>query len=432
MAGKSWVVRQAGSWSPEHVGGIESCTQLLTQLHPFVYVTLNGEFPDLYKAPFTEMESFQLEVNATPSQMGRLAHFSQVRAIEFKCSGVNCSGDEASWRVRMFVEGGALKEWEEKVKACLQVGKFDISCHQRANTHVATPSQVEQLTSHAKLGRPVEARQILEEIIAAGGRPDRYAWSALVSAYAKLGQIHQMEMVIQEMGTHGFAPNDHAYNMMVAAYSRHGCPRQIREVFGQMEAKGIQKNKFLYTSLLAAYAKCGRAKEAVRVMDEMTADGVEPTVVTYNSLITAYVNVNQMLEAEKAFEKMKELGLVPDKFTYTTLMMGHTQQGNKDKAQDLLDQMQQLGLSDEIARVIQQKEGKHPSSQKMCRHGAGCARHAAGTCRFQHPPAEAGSTNTDMSSKSAHNKSKVANPWRQHTNRQRRNCDNTPRNWRRV
>lgn len=393
--------RAAGQWIPQFVGGLPDLDGCLADdAAPFVYLTTRGEPPELYDAPFAEMQKYSIVTDAPACELSALAQAPGVRAVEYK----RLPSPAGTWRVRVYVENATTTEFDEwclSSKSALWARRMK----QDAQLVRVPDDKLEALIEYAKTGNAEQARALIAEITATGGRPDQFAWSALLSACAK-SDLVCMNSVMHEMQENGVVPNAHGLNAVSGAYSKAGQPESIRRMMREMDDAGVGMNVYIFTSLVAAYGKSGQPLSASNVLDSMRAGGVPPNVATYNALISAWCKASSeqtvpmhtaLRQAADAFQQMQQVGLRPDTYTYTALMDAYLQAGDPHTALAMVQKMEADGLqADETSTIIagnihrtlqQQADGPPRLAQNVSEHTR-CkgSRAATGTERSQIVP----------------------------------------------
>lgn len=374
--------RAAGQWIPQFVGGLADLGGCLAHDEaPFVYLTTQGEPPELYDAPFAEMQKYSIVTDAPACELSALAQAPGVRAVEYKRQ----HSPPGTWRVRVYVENSTTTEFDEwclNSKSALWARQMK----QDAQLVRVPDDKLEALIEYAKTGNAEQARALIAGITATGGVPDQFAWSALLSACAK-SDLVSMNSVMHEMQANGVVPNTHGLNAVSGAYSKAGQPESIRRMMREMDDAGVGMNVYIFTSLVAAYGKSGQPLSASNVLDSMRAEGVPPNVATYNALISAWCKASSeqtvpmhtaLRQAADAFQQMQQVGLRPDTYTYTALMDAYLQAGDPHTALAMVQKMEADGLqADETSTIIagnihrtlqQQADGPPGLAQNVSEH----------------------------------------------------------------
>ena len=373
--------RAAGQWIPQFVGGLTDLDGSLAHDEaPFIYLTTQGELPELYATPFAEMQKYSIITDAPPCELSSVAQAPGTRAVEYK----RPTSPAGTWRVRVYVENCSTAEFDAW---CLNSESALWARPMTQDTpFVRMPDvHLDELMQCAKLGRSDRAHELIAEITATGGVPDQFAWSALLSACAK-SDLASMRSVMHEMAEHGVLPNAHGFNAVTGAFSKAGQPESIQKMILQMKEAGVAMNVYVFTSLVAAYGKSGRPVDASHVLEDMRTEGVQPNVATYNALISAWCKGSSeqtlpahtaLRQADNVLQQMQQAGLRPDTFTYTALMAGYLQAGDPHTALAMVQKMEADGLqadetsttvAEEIHQALRQADGQPKLAQKVSEH----------------------------------------------------------------
>ncbi|KAK3262563.1 hypothetical protein CYMTET_28588 [Cymbomonas tetramitiformis] len=144
-------------------------------------------------------------------------------------------------------------------------------------------------------GKPAEARQVLEEMQAAGVEADEDTQRALQmpskvvvtnNNYRLNGLLQRREIskawkLFSQLERDG-AADEHLYTMMLKACDN---STQVLKLKQRMQTYGISPNVMVYNALMRSLTLKGRAAEAKQVLEEMQAAGVEADEDTQRALV---------------------------------------------------------------------------------------------------------------------------------------------------
>eukprot|EP00854_Cymbomonas_tetramitiformis_P003781 gene3781-4731_t len=195
-------------------------------------------------------------------------------------------------------------------------------------------------------GKPAEARQVLEEMQAAGVQADSKTQRALYMPselaakinHERLKQLlHRREvskawMLLSQLEKVGVA-DEPLYTVMLKACDHSA---EVRSLKQRMQTNGISPKVLVYNALMRSLTLEGRAAEAGEVLKEMQAAGVEadedtqrrmqtygisPNVMVYNALMRSLTLKGRAAEAKQVLEEMQAAGVEADEDTQRALVM---------------------------------------------------------------------------------------------------------------
>lgn len=116
----------------------------------------------------------------------------------------------------------------------------------------------------------------MEEMKAAGVRPNDRTYSALVSAYASGGEWERAEAALEAMQKAGVEANVVTYSALIGAYEKGGQWARADAAFEDMQTAGLTPNISTYNPLLNLLWQSGRRRRALELLKRATAEGVYP------------------------------------------------------------------------------------------------------------------------------------------------------------
>jgi len=141
----------------------------------------------------------------------------------------------------------------------------------------------------------------------------------------------------------GMKPDKTAYTQLLSAYSAQGDVENALLVFRKLKDQEIPDNQDYHTAIVACVN--GRdQKAATRVLREMKKDGITPGVETCNVVLSGYVAEGNVAEATKLFSKMKKANTR----TYNLLMSICFNGEQPEKAMAYWNQIEKVGLKPDL------------------------------------------------------------------------------------
>jgi len=239
----------------------------------------------------------------------------------------------------------------------------------------------------AKLGRFVEAFEVLKELEARGGRACVITYTSLVSASLKEGDLSRAWFLFRGMRRLGVEPSLDSYRAMIHGLCHYGQVLQVEaahRLVHEMNRKFPQQCPDIqaYNLLMDGYSRVENMREAMNLLDEMRALNAQPDLITYTTLITGYSKQRNLAQIRFVFNELKRSGLAldraslnafvggavrcddmqlalqvfqemervsgslaPDLITFSALISGHLYQGNPEDAWKMYSELRQRGIA---------------------------------------------------------------------------------------
>lgn len=175
------------------------------------------------------------------------------------------------------------------------------------------------ISAHARAGNAAAAQGWLDKMTAAGIAPDAVAFNAACSAHARLGDAAAAMRCVDAMRAAGVEPTASTHAILVNALVKAG---QLDAASASLQAllvAGERLSAPTFNTLISAYGKAGRRPDAEAAFSAMLAANVRPSLVTYNALASVYALEGDIDAAEAAVHAASQRGFAPDRFTYAAL-----------------------------------------------------------------------------------------------------------------
>ncbi|CAM9219017.1 unnamed protein product, partial [Scytosiphon promiscuus] len=249
------------------------------------------------------------------------------------------------------------------------------------------------LSACAKCGQVARAAQLLEEMQEKYGvAPDVRSYNSLMSGHERAGEWREALALAKKMeekaaaaadpgvGGEGEAasvlPNVVTFNSVIGACKRAGRSEEALAVLGMLRRKGVQPDVISFNSAIGACASGGKWEAALQLLELMPSEGVTPDLMTYNIALDACVKGGQWEMAMSLFEELVVLSsgddgdenLRPDLYTYNTLMTVFSNAGMLPRALELLEEAKAGGLSPDVvtySTLIRACERSMPSQPEV-------------------------------------------------------------------
>ncbi|GBG61379.1 hypothetical protein CBR_g20410 [Chara braunii] len=159
-----------------------------------------------------------------------------------------------------------------------------------------------------KLSRSKRAylmRDVYEDMLMDGIRPNRDTFHLLIPACMKAHRLQDVMYFFSEMKSSGLIPDLVLFNCIISTCGRCFQVRRAFEVAEEMQALGIQPKLRTFVALLNACGTSGRVEEAYDVVRQMAGHGLTLNKYCYSALITAHKNRRPV--TQDTFVKIFEL-----------------------------------------------------------------------------------------------------------------------------
>ncbi|XP_076899755.1 uncharacterized protein LOC143553708 [Bidens hawaiensis] len=239
--------------------------------------------------------------------------------------------------------------------AAKRYGKFDLlSGFFREMVDLGVGITVYSMTmavsAMCKVGESVKARELVNEMIVKGVKPNANTYNVLIDTHLKKHEFNEVEVVLDSMKTESVSVsyNVVTYTLLIEFYSVLGKIEDAQKVFDEMLEKGIAADVYAYTSLISCNCKLGKMKRVFELFDELTERGLVPNVHTYGVLLKGVCKAGEMKAAEVLLSEMKSKGLEVNDVIINTLMDGYCKKGNVDDAINLQSLMEKKGFKPSV------------------------------------------------------------------------------------
>jgi len=195
-----------------------------------------------------------------------------------------------------------------------------------------------------------EAKQLLNDIVQAGGVADVITYNTLAKGYAKAGRMEDCFSLYETMRERGLAPSQVTYGILLDGLINDNEVERAVQVFKTMIKDGCEPNTVLYTTLIKGFARVGQVDQAVELFNQMRKDkDKQPDVITFSILIKANCDAGRLAEALKLLMSMTEIGLKPDEVVFNNLLSGCIQDCNVELANELYAEMHKTKVKPTVA-----------------------------------------------------------------------------------
>ncbi|KAL6574479.1 hypothetical protein OROMI_011764 [Orobanche minor] len=197
---------------------------------------------------------------------------------------------------------------------------------------------------YCKKNDPIEARSVLDHMLADGFEPDVATFTALVNSFCENGRLKNAFQVFDIMSRIGCEPTVNTYNCLIKGLCYVGRVEEAFDLMASIKKSSMKPDIYTYTALMDGFCKVGRSSEALALLNEALEMGINPNVVTYNTLLNGYFKEGRPLCGFGLLRRMEEGHCNPDYISYSTLLHGLLKWGKIKAARDIYKKMVETGL----------------------------------------------------------------------------------------
>ncbi|KAJ8902778.1 hypothetical protein NDN08_006098 [Rhodosorus marinus] len=194
---------------------------------------------------------------------------------------------------------------------------------------------------------PAKAERLLNEMSAAGLKPDVVSFTTLITLYGRRGEADLLLKTYQAMKDARIRPNVSTLNAAVFSLARLGRMEDSEKILRETEALGVYPNTGTYNRLIKLYTDKGELQRGRNLFEAMTRRDYKHTRdhYTYNSMLAGYAKEGRVYACEKMFQRMIDSGVAPNEVTYHTMMDAHSRKGKPFAVRKYLRMMARDGFA---------------------------------------------------------------------------------------
>jgi pentatricopeptide repeat protein len=151
------------------------------------------------------------------------------------------------------------------------------------------------------IARMKDAFKVFDTMREEGVEPDKFTYSAMISACARAGDAEQAFGLFARMPRH-IRPDGHIYNGLILACEKVGDLQRAFAVAADMRRQRIPLDDFTYPVLLTLCGQGGDGRRALALLRDMRTQGVARTENAYNGVIAACRNGEMASELPRLIE----------------------------------------------------------------------------------------------------------------------------------
>lgn len=127
----------------------------------------------------------------------------------------------------------------------------------------------------------------------------------------------------------GMKPDKYSYSALISALVRKGDINGARNAFDTAMEEGIC-SIYIYNTMLDGYGRIGELTSAMEIWDRLCQDGLQPDSYTYTGLIRVMGTANRMNGVKRLLREMLESRVQPMPHTFTLIFDAAAECGEQD------------------------------------------------------------------------------------------------------
>lgn len=177
---------------------------------------------------------------------------------------------------------------------------------------------------YSKCGRRNEAFALLNEMLDAGLKPDKFTITSLVNTVVADGDIETALNLLNEMKKAGIKADVVGYNTVIKALCDKSQWFEAKTLVAEMEARGVKPDGKTYGLLMNGLLKLNKPGPCLTLFESACADQntapLMENVQLYTTAITAAATLGDYERALELVSRMTFAGVKPNMKTLTSLM----------------------------------------------------------------------------------------------------------------
>lgn len=175
------------------------------------------------------------------------------------------------------------------------------------NVEITTITYTTILDSLYKEKKPQEAEKLWTEMKAKGVALDGTAFNVRVMHKEKSGaKPENVLRIVEEMEAAGLKPDVITYNCVMMSYLRHGKFKEAKKVYVGLKEKGLEPNYTTYKSYMMALCKNGDLEAALEVFNEALKQKKVPDLGVVRMLVEGLVKQKKMRAAKRVVTGLRK------------------------------------------------------------------------------------------------------------------------------
>ena len=180
------------------------------------------------------------------------------------------------------------------------------------------------ISAYARCGRRTDAFTLLNEMLEAGLKPDKYTITSLVVAVVKDGDIDTALNLLSDMKKAGIKADAVGYNTVIRSLCDNSQWFEAKSLVADMESRGIKPDSKTYGLLMNGLLKLNKPGPCLTLFESACSDqttaALMENVQLYTTAITAAATLGDYERALELVSRMTLAGVKPNMKTLTALV----------------------------------------------------------------------------------------------------------------
>lgn len=230
----------------------------------------------------TGLQSEGENLSSVSKEVGTLEDLEPVSTAEEQ---QGTEEEHAMWR-KIILKNALIGRHKKFIKECISRSRRDLLV-QYIRLLPAEERVFSWLAKECLQAKDCDAvLQILELRKELGMKPDKYSYSALISALVRKGDIKGARNAF-DTAVQGGIRSIYIYNGMLDGYGRVGDLTNAMEIWDKLCQNGLRPDSYTYTGLIRVMGNTNRMDDVRRVLEEMVDSKVQPTPHTFTIIFDA-------------------------------------------------------------------------------------------------------------------------------------------------
>ncbi|XP_022943381.1 pentatricopeptide repeat-containing protein At2g28050 [Cucurbita moschata] len=192
-------------------------------------------------------------------------------------------------------------------------------------------------------GEIKRGRELVEETLGKGIKPNIVTFNVMVSACAKRWNFEELDLILILMEKEEVRFDANTYKLLIDGFTSSGRTEAAKNLVMKMHDEGLKADSHLYNLIIRSYCKAGAIQSACLVFDEMSERNIATNSDTYWALIDGLCKVGDMGLAVEYVNGMQSKGIKMDEAIFDALVDGFCVKGMVDEAIELQIMMEKDG-----------------------------------------------------------------------------------------
>ncbi|KAL5565756.1 hypothetical protein UlMin_028920 [Ulmus minor] len=231
----------------------------------------------------------------------------------------------------------------------MQLSLDFLSLMVEANVKISEYSSSVVISGLCSDGDIKRSRELVEEIIAKGTKPDIVVFNIMLNTCGKRWNFEELDLVLNLMEKERVEFNLSTYGILIDGFASFGKVEEARSLLQKMHDQSFKVGAHLYNLIISACSRVGSMESASLLFDEMSERGVLQNVDTYCAVICGFCKKGEMERAMEYVNEMYGKGFELDIVMFNALIEGFCSSGMIDKALKLQLIMERKGLNADLS-----------------------------------------------------------------------------------